>query len=53
MPEAYVDAADIRFPKLCIGCDAAPETTHILQARRGIDLIVVGHWEFTDLPIPI
>lgn len=53
MPAAYIDAANIRFPEVCIGCDAAPETTHILQARRGIDLLIVAHWEFTDLPVRV
>ena len=52
MPEAYVDAADVRFPKLCIRCQEAPETTYTLRARSGVDLIFVGDWEFTHLPLP-
>lgn len=53
MPTAYANATEVKFPPRCIGCDRAHETMHTLQARRGIDLLVLSHFEFIDIPVPV
>ena len=53
MPAATVDASEIRFPAICARCGGAPETTHEIDARRGVDLIFIHYQEFIDLPVPL
>lgn len=53
MPTALTTAEEIRFPDRCARCGGKPETTHQLEASRGIDLIFIAAFEFIHVPVPV
>lgn len=53
MLTANTTAEEIRFPDRCARCGGRPETTHQLEASRGIDLIFIAAFEFIHVPVPV